>query len=197
LREKEVDLGNKEVSVWECPNCGGNDFAEIEGGKHQCAYCGSVMTIRNQVLSPRLQEKPDFSNAVQCPRCGSSTERGNRYCNTCGQALVSGAPQGDWKPGTDPASISIIASIVGAFFIPGVGPILGLALGYKALKDARDGGKGPKSHKRARTAIVVGWVAVFLGALPICIAVGTSGVQWGYSLCESLFDGLFGASRLN
>ena len=196
-------MRNQEVNVWECPNCGGNDFAEIEEGKHRCAYCGSVLTVRNQAFpasegsKAAKAAKPGLSDTVVCPRCGSNTERGNRYCNTCGQALVRGAPHGNWKPGTDPASISIIASIVGSFFIPGVGPILGLALGYKALKDARDGGKGPKSEKRARTAILVGWAAVFLGALPICIAVAAPTVQWGYSFCESLFDGLFGALRLN
>ncbi len=184
-----------EMSFWECPNCGSNDFVELEGNKHQCTYCGSIMTVRNATE----MTKPGFSDVVQCPRCGFNTERADRYCNNCGQALVSGTPtvHENWKSKNDPATISIIVSVVGSFFIPGIGSILGLILGYKALKDARDGSKGPKSEKRAKTAITIGWIAVLFGLVPICIAVGTPGLQWGCSLCTSLFDELFSALNLN
>ncbi len=188
-----------DVSFWECPNCGSNDFAETEQDKYQCTYCGSVMTVRNQGFSASGATKPGFSDVVQCPRCGSNTERGTRYCDNCGQALVNRTPivRKNWRKTTEPAFISIIVSTLGSFFIPGVGPILGLILGYKALKDARDGGKGQQSENHAKTAIIIGWIFVLFNLIPICLAIGGSSIQWGCSLCQSLYDGQFSALHLN
>lgn len=168
-----------DVDFWECPNCGSTDLAEIERNKHQCTYCGTVLATR--------EIKPDL---VKCPRCGFDNERGDRYCNDCGKVLVSWAPVVAESTKMDPAILSILVSVVGSFFIPFVGPVVGLILGYKALKDARDGGMGEKSEKRAKAAIVIGWLIIVSSILPLCLAMGMPAVQSGCSLCEGLFDEL-------
>ena len=173
-----------DVDFWECPNCGSADLVEIEQNKYQCTYCGTVLATR--------EAKPDL---VKCPHCGFDNEHGDRYCNNCGRALVSWAPvvliKSAGSKKMDPATLSIIVSVVGSFFIPFGGPIVGLILGYKALKDARDGGGGEESEKRAKTAIVVGWAVVAFSMLPLCLTMGMPGARWGCSLCEELFDKLF------
>ncbi len=168
-----------DVDLWECPNCGSTDLVETERNKHQCTYCGTVLATR--------AIKPDL---VKCPRCGFDNERGDRYCNNCGKVLVSWAPVIAESTKMDPAILSIIVSVVGSFFIPFGGPIVGLILGYKALKDARDGGMGEKSEKRAKVAIVVGWFIIVSSILPLCLAMGTPVVQSGCTFCEELLDKL-------
>lgn len=164
-----------DVNLLECPNCGGTNFAEIVPNKHRCAYCGTVLTTPERA--------PD---RVTCPHCGFENERGDRYCNRCGIAL---AGQG-WIRGlkSDPAYVSILVTAVGTFIVPLLGGVVGLILGYKALREARasDGKSG--SEKLARTAVVVGWAGVALSVLPVCLILSASGAQVGLSACSGLFD---------
>lgn len=168
-----------DVDFWECPNCGSTNLVEIERNKHQCTYCGTILATR--------ATKPDL---VKCARCGFDNERGDRYCNNCGKVLVSWAPVVAESKKMDPATLSIIVSVVGSFFIPFGGPVVGLILGYKAFRDARDSGI-EKSEKRAKVAIVVGWFIIVSTILPLCLAMGTPIVQPGCSFCQGLFDELF------
>lgn len=164
-----------DVSFLECPNCGSSDFVEIASNKHQCVYCGTILTSG--------EAKPDL---VKCPRCGFENERGDHYCNNCGKVLVSWVPDEIKK--MDLAVISIIATVAGLFIIPVGGAILGLFVGYKALRQARASGGGRDSEKRARTAIIVGWVGLALGVLPLCLAMTVPGMKRGYSICDELFQ---------
>ena len=166
-----------DVTFWECPNCGGTDFVEIAPNKHRCAYCGTVSTSH--------ETTPDL---VKCPHCGFDNERGDRYCNNCGQVLARGLPVIITK--IDPAVLSIIVTIVGSLFLPIGSSILGLVLGYKALKDARAGGGRDGGEKRAKTAIIIGWVVIAFSTLPLCMAMAMPGVQWGWSICDGLSQAL-------
>ena len=166
-----------DVSVLECPNCGSTDFCDIGPHKHRCAYCGTVLTVRDRT--------PD---RVRCPRCGSDNARSDRYCKQCGAALARTLPVDLTR--ADPALVSIIATVVGSLFMPLLGGVLGLILGYRALKQARAGGGESGSEKLAKTAVVVGWIGVAFTVLPLCAIVGISGVQLGYSLCNGLFEAL-------
>ena len=171
-----------DVNFLECRNCGSTDLVEIERNKHQCTYCGTVLTTR--------ETQPDL---IKCPRCKFDNERGDRYCNNCGRVLVSWAPVVAESKKMDPATLSMIVSIVGSFFIPFGGPVVGLILGYKALKDARDNGT-EKSEKRAKIAIGVGWFIIVFSMLPLCLAMGMPAVQSGWFLCEGLWSKLFNAA---
>jgi predicted RNA-binding Zn-ribbon protein involved in translation (DUF1610 family) len=174
-----------DVSFVECPNCGSTEFVEITPHKHRCAYCGTVLTSRERA--------PDL---VRCPRCGSDNARGDRYCKQCGAALYRATPIDFTR--TDPALVSIIATVMGSLFMPLLGGVLGLVLGYRALRQARAGGGGSGSEKLAKAAVVVGWIGVAFTVLPLCMMVGVSGAQLGYSICEGLFDALSNiAARIN
>jgi len=169
-----------EMHVLECPNCGSGDFCEIAPNRHRCAYCGTIMTSRD---SP-----PD---RVRCPQCGFENERGDRYCNQCGVALMGPAPARSTR--RDPALVSIIVTVAGSMFVPLMGAIIGLILAYKALRDARADGGQARSEKLARTAVIVGWGGVAFGVLPLCLMVTASGAQMGITVCGDLFHALSGA----
>ena len=171
-----------DVSFWECPNCGGSDFAEIAPRKHRCVYCGTVLTEPEMVREGA--ERP-----VVCPRCGFENERGDLYCNNCGRALVDGLVRQE-RGKMDPAVLSIIATFFGSMIVPLGGPILGLYLGYKALREARAGDAGNRSEGLARAAVVIGWGVVAMHFLAVCMALFMPGAHWGCSLCQELLDGV-------
>ena len=166
-----------DVSFLECPNCGSTEFVEIAPHKHRCAYCGTVLRSRGRT--------PDL---VRCPRCGFDNERADRYCNRCGAALVPGLS--GTRVTVDPALISIIATIVGSLFFSLLGGAVGLFLAYRALQQARATGGTSGSEKLAKTAVIVGWIGVAAGVLPLCMILPISGVQFGYSFCDELFQEL-------
>jgi hypothetical protein len=88
----------------------------------------------------------------------------------------------------DPAVLSIIATFFGSMIVPVGGPILGLYLGYKALKDARAGDVGNTSEVLAKVAIVIGWGVSAMHFLAVCMALFMPGAQWGCSLCQELLN---------
>jgi DNA-directed RNA polymerase subunit RPC12/RpoP len=159
----------------ECPNCGGTNFEDITPSRHRCVYCGTVLTSREP------EESPDL---VRCPYCGYENARSARYCNQCGKRLPG------WLTGlfrnSDPGLISILVTLVGSFFLPFplVSPIVGLVLGYRALRSAREG--GGNSEKLAKWAVIVGWFVLASTILPLCFLFGSSSVQVTYSTCDGL-----------
>jgi uncharacterized membrane protein len=86
----------------------------------------------------------------------------------------------------DPGAISLIVTLVGTFFVPlpFVSPIIGLVLGYRALKSARAG--GGNSEKLARAAVITGWAILALTILPMCLMLASSSVQVTYTTCDGL-----------
>jgi uncharacterized membrane protein len=164
--------------VSNCPNCGSSAFEEVAPDRKRCMYCGTVLKVHKPPPGP-----------VTCPHCGFENERGDRYCSNCGQSLLSWTPVKEINK-LDPALLSIIVSLAGSFIMPPIGGIVGLVLGYRALKDAQNRGMGEEAEKRAKAAVVVGWVVLgAMAALP-CSMAGMSGVRWGCSLCNRMFDEL-------
>ena len=159
----------------ECPNCGGTNFEDIAPGRHRCVYCGTVLTSREPERPPDL---------VRCPYCGYENAQGARYCNRCGKRLP-GWLNALFK-NSDPGAISIIVTLVGTFFVPlpFVSPSIGLFLGYRALKCAREG--GGNSEKLAKAAVLTGWAVLACTILPMCLMLASSGVQVTYTTCDGL-----------
>jgi len=88
----------------------------------------------------------------------------------------------------DLATLSLIATVVGSFVVWAVGPVVGIVLGYRALRDARDGGGGRDVERLPKIAVAVGWGVLAVNMLFPCVAVGVSGVQAGCSMFEELLD---------
>ena len=65
---------------------------------------------------------------------------------------------------------SLIASIAG-LFIPIVGGIVGLILGYMAKKQIRESDGTLKGGGMATAGIILGWIEVALPVLAICVIV--------------------------
>ena len=167
------------VQVLECPNCRGTDFAEIGTNKQQCAFCGTVLRLRES-----------RRRSVACRRCGSENERGAWYCTNCGQSLVSWTPVRARK--WDPAVTSMISTGFCVLVMPVVGGLvgsgIGLRLAYKALGDAQATAEASGSEKLARTAVVVGWIGMAYSLATLCIFTGSLGLPVLGALCEGLFE---------
>jgi ribosomal protein S27AE len=166
------------MSVWQCPNCGSSEFDEVSSNRRQCVYCGSV--LKPHELQPVR---------IKCPRCGFENPPGAYYCSQCSLALTKWMPVARKK--TDPALISIIVTIVGSFFVPIGGAILGLFLAYKALKEARASEGRLGSESLARIAVAVGWIGLALSVLPFVLFFVMSGAQAGCALCNELSQNWF------
>ena len=163
-----------DASCMECPNCGGTEFVDIRPHKHRCAYCGTVLTTPE--TAPEV---------VKCPRCGFENERGDRFCNNCGRTLVSWVRWGEGKR-ADPALISIIVTLVGSMFIPFGAAIVGLFLGYRALKEARTSDEEGR-ERLAKAAVAIGWIVLASGVLLLALAIGMPTLQVACSTCNALF----------
>jgi len=83
----------------------------------------------------------------------------------------------------DPAVVSILVSLVGNSIFPVLGAVIGLALGYRALKEATT----LAMEKRARLAIGLGWVILGLAFVTICLAMAAPVLQFGCSICSELY----------
>ena len=70
--------------------------------------------------------------------------------------------------------------------VPGLAGVAGLALAYRAQRQARAGGGEGSSEKLARTAVIVGWGGVAYSLLPMCVAAGMVGGEWVNSICDEL-----------
>lgn len=163
-----------DISLLSCPNCGSTEFTETTPDVHRCDYCGTILR------SP--QERPETRVVVICPRCGSENPRGTRYCSECGQSLT------DWLPREvkqlDPATLSILVTILGWFFLPVISAVIGLILAYRARKQARTTYGRSGSERLARTAIIIGWVGIGIGLVPLILTLAVAGFSWGFTLCN-------------
>ncbi len=166
----------------DCPNCGSTSFARIAPHEYECTYCGTMLML------PEDETKPE---RVVCPHCGGLNERGDRYCNNCGRPLRGWLLRKGKK--IDPALLSIIVTVGGSLILPLGSAIVGLILGYKALKDARTGPGQEQRERLARAAVVIGWIVLASSVLPVCAFGGMSGVERICSLCEAVPEEIFDA----
>ena len=159
----------------QCPNCGSSSFDHLSAGQLRCTYCGTVL------------EPSQVTHAVTvCPECQTENDLEARFCRTCGAALSErAAPAGIDLSRIDPAVGSIVATVVGSMLFPLVGAALGLYLGYRALRSARDAGS---STQLAKIAIAIAWIGLALQVVPIVFGAG----MWGVSFCASALDSVLG-----
>ncbi len=87
------------------------------------------------------------------------------------------------------AVISMIASILGITFVPTLGSIVGLILGYMARKQIRESGGAMGGEGSAKAGIIIGWIGIALAAIGICIAIAVMAFGLaipGIGICASL-----------
>jgi ribosomal protein L40E len=134
---------------------------------------------------PAVEQPEAERDLVTCRRCGFRNPQAARFCNNCGASLMRASVLFE-RLKREPASLSLIVTTLGLFFIPVLGAIPGIILAYRALYQTRRHNKG--SERLARIAVVVGWASLVIGLLPLCLVATSSGLQAGYTFCNGLFD---------
>lgn len=164
-----------DAGIVQCPSCGASSLVETSAFERRCEYCGTSVELAQSANTP-----------FRCPRCAVENEPGARYCSKCGLALSKwlSAP----KTKTDLGIVSIIATVVGTMFVPIGGGILGLILAYKAREQARASRGTGGSAEIARIAIIVGWLGLAFGLLPLCFFPALMGGQMGLSFCGAMTE---------
>jgi RNA polymerase subunit RPABC4/transcription elongation factor Spt4 len=167
-----------DASIRQCPNCGSTRFVHFAPNRRECAYCGTLLEL------PRRPETA-ARTMIRCVRCGTNNEPDARYCASCGATLSVLL----WGRGRqlDPAVLSLLVTVVGSMFVPLGGAILGLILGYRALREARAGEDAGQGKRMATIAVTVGWLFIAFSVVPLCIGVASWGVPLGFTVCEGLF----------
>ncbi|TET53991.1 MAG: DUF4190 domain-containing protein [Anaerolineales bacterium] len=69
------------------------------------------------------------------------------------------------------AVISLISSILGLTFLPAIGSIVGLILGYMARNQIRESGGRMGGEGLAKGGIILGWVGILGGLIIACLIV--------------------------
>jgi hypothetical protein len=69
------------------------------------------------------------------------------------------------------AVVSLIFGILGFVFLPLIGPIVALAVGYSAKTDIRKSGGRLTGDGMATAGIVLGWVNIGLWVLIACVEI--------------------------
>jgi hypothetical protein len=94
------------------------------------------------------------------------------------------------QPPTPPTSglavASLVSSILGLTFVPTLGSIVGLILGYMAKRQIAESAGAQGGEGLAKAGIIVGWVGVGLFVLGICIALGFLLLGGGLTACAAL-----------
>ncbi len=81
---------------------------------------------------------------------------------------------------------SLIASILGLTFLPTIGSIIGVVLGYMAKRQIAESGGTMGGEGLAKAGIIIGWVGIGLTALAICLWIALLVLGVGGSACVSL-----------
>jgi len=79
--------------VGTCGSCGKTFQVPEAGRRYRCKACGGVVTAPRAELAAvadgEVQEQG--ADSAECATCGALNPAGARYCDECGEALVSGA----------------------------------------------------------------------------------------------------------
>ena len=169
------------ADFFKCPGCGSPDFLEVEPGRTRCKYCGQSATAPQATLD-HSEPVGEPKKTITCYQCGAGNEAGSLYCNRCGSQLTGlrtflGRLRGN------PAAVSMLVSVLGVFFFPPLGAVVGLAMAYRARGMARRGKCG--DEKLARLAVLIGWGGLAFSVVPLCLIAAWSGAQMGLRLFEN------------
>lgn len=115
IEQKLYSDDNLDVSIYKCPNCGGEAVFEPKSQKLKCLYCGSLFEIDNMTvvkerdLDELLSEGQvwDEADVYQCKTCGAkeiiSSGEVSHKCSFCG---TSNIVKSDELPGIKPQGIT-------------------------------------------------------------------------------------------
>ncbi|HEY77158.1 MAG TPA: DUF4190 domain-containing protein, partial [Thermoflexia bacterium] len=74
----------------------------------------------------------------------------------------------------------------GLTFVPTIGSIVGVILGYMAKRQIAESGGAMGGEGLAKAGIIIGWVGIGLTVLFICLWVGFIALGIGGGMCASL-----------
>jgi len=86
------------------------------------------------------------------------------------------------------AIASLIASILGVTFVPTLGSIVGVILGYVARNQIRESGGAVGGEGLAKAGLIIGWVGIGLAVIGCLIAVVLSLAVPSLGICAALGD---------
>jgi hypothetical protein len=118
--------------------------------------------------APRIFRKPDGAQAIQCPRCRSTSPINVNNCGACGMPFTmegttieaTGASNGN-------AVASLVLGIIGlpTFMCMAICPILAIIFGTVALVNANKEGSVAQGRGMAVAGIILGVIGVGFGLL--------------------------------
>lgn len=85
-----------------------------------------------------------------------------------GQSYQTSQPS---RPSSGLAIGSLISSILGLTFLPTIGSIVGLVLGYMARRQIEESMDRMGGEGMAKAGIIIGWIGVGLAVLGVCLVV--------------------------
>jgi len=142
----------------------------IMADEKYCFSCGSVIKKMAQVC-PKCGVKVGVEppqSCMLCSRCGTQLPFGSPFCNRCGQSL--GMPGS--APGTAIAGLVLgIISVVGAWVLWGIVPIIGIILSGVGMSKAK------RENLQAGTA-VAGLVLSIIGLVASLILFTSMLLFW-------------------
>jgi hypothetical protein len=103
------------------------------------------------------------------------------------------AGDGAREPETSVMAIgSLVAGILGLSFLPAIGSLIALGLGYAALREVRDS-EVRKGERLAMVGVVLGWLGVAVTIVGVCLALlaillGFTGIP-GFTICGAVSSG--------
>ncbi|HSQ17106.1 MAG TPA: DUF4190 domain-containing protein [Anaerolineales bacterium] len=81
-------------------------------------------------------------------------------------------------PTSTNAIISLVAGIVGLFFLPVIGGIVAILTGNSAKKEIANSGGTVGGEGLAKAGVIIGWVGLILWVLGICVGTAIFAVPF-------------------
>lgn len=81
---------------------------------------------------------------------------------------------------------SLVASILGLTFVPAIGSIIGVILGYMAKRQIAESGGTVGGEGIAKAGIIIGWIGIGLTVLAVCLWVALTALGIGGGMCASM-----------
>lgn len=113
-----------------------------------------------------------------CPTCGQEIQEAAIRCRHCKNWLVAPgavsaayATAGNPYPTTTTNGMAIASMVLGIVWIYWIGSIVGLILGYLALREIRKDPQRMEGKGMAIAGIVLGWIGVVVLVLAIALGI--------------------------
>lgn len=115
IEEKLYSDDSVDVTIYKCPNCGGEAMFEPNSQKMKCLYCGSLFEIDNLTIAKEHELEEllssgdvwDETDVYQCKTCGAkeiiSKQEVNIKCSFCGTSNIIKSEE---LPGIKPQGVT-------------------------------------------------------------------------------------------